>query len=187
MRKIKSFLLLLAVLLSPLTCCGGLYIIDILPSSLMPSTVDFVVNLFETEVHVENRTGEILYLTPITTTRGKPVVIPQYSSIRQRDFLLRPDRSLVLIYDAADMPLAGIAVCRTNTNCRLLATDYSDEYSLDSYENLPMLEQEWFTAIQSSQKWNLSIVIFPALGLVPIIFFMGWLYLIARDLKLKAR
>lgn len=48
--------LLLALILSPLTCCGGIYILSALPG-VMPI-------LFETEVRIENRTDETLYLTP---------------------------------------------------------------------------------------------------------------------------
>ena len=108
----KALLLLFAVLLSPLTCCGATYVLDILPPSILPPAADFTINLFEAQVRVVNRTEETLYITPVTTTTGKPEVIQQFSSIRQRDFPLKPGGDFVLTYDMADMPLAGIAVCR---------------------------------------------------------------------------
>ena len=174
----KSLLLLLAVLLSPLTCCGGTYILNSLPAS-------FPLNIFKTEFRVENHTEETLYITPITTTTGGPLVIKQTSSIRQRDFPISPGRSIVLTYDAADRPLSGIAVCRSSDDCRLFVTDYSNEYALDTYEDLPPLEQTWLLAVQASPKWGMDIIIFPLLGLVPIIMFASWVNLSVKDRKSK--
>ncbi|MCB0212627.1 MAG: hypothetical protein KDJ52_25005 [Anaerolineae bacterium] len=84
--------------------------------------------MFEAEARVENRSQERLYITAITTTTGKPVVIGQRAFFQQRDIALQPNQSIHLLYDAADAPLAGIAVCRTNDNCRLLPVDYSNGY-----------------------------------------------------------
>jgi len=103
--------------------------------------------------------------------------------LRQRDIPLQPNRSIVLTYDAADMPLSGIAVCRTNDDCRLLAVDYSDVYYLDSFENLPSLEPSWLLAIRSLSPYNFGIVLFPALGLVPVVLFLSWLYLGKLEMK----
>ena len=185
-KSLKALLLLFALLLSPLTCCGGTYILDMLPSSIVPPAADFMVNLFEGEIRVKNGTEETLYITPITTTTGKPVVIRQISSIRQRDFPVKPGQSLRLTYDMADAPLAGIAICRTSDDCRLLTTDYADEYDLDGYEDLPVLEQEWLAAIQSSPKQSLSVVIYPILGLVPAMLFLSWVYLIIQERETEA-
>ena len=169
----RRVLLLLAILSSPLLCCAGMFLSSILPPSMLPP----MMNLFKAEARVENRTGETLYLTPITTTRGQPEVITQPAFFKQRDILLKPGRSIALTYDVADMPLAGIAVCRSDDECRLLAVDYSDEYSLDSFETLPNLEPGWLLAIRSHPLYNFSIVLYPLLGLVPVVLFLSWLYL----------
>ncbi|MCL6541133.1 MAG: hypothetical protein K6T87_11235 [Roseiflexus sp.] len=119
-------LLLLALLTSPLVCCSAIQLLlDALPTSLLPSALDFTLNLFEAKTRVENRTSEVLYLTSITTTYGRPVVIAQNITFRQRDIPLEPNGAVLLEYDAADMPHAGIAVCRTAEDCRLLMNDYT--------------------------------------------------------------
>jgi hypothetical protein len=182
----KALLLLFAALLSPLACCGATYVLDILPPSILPPVADFTVNLFEGQVRVVNRTEETLYITPISTTTGNPEVIQQPSSIRQRDFPVKLGGSYVLTYDMADMPLAGIAVCRARDDCRLLAVDHLDEVYLDSYQDLPTLEQEWLMALQSSPERNMGVVIWPLMGLVPILLFVSWLYLTVKDRKKNA-
>jgi hypothetical protein len=141
------------------------------------------LNIFETGFWVENQTEEVLYITPITTATGKPLVIKQPSSIRQRDFPINPGRSIILTYDAADRPLSGIAVCRSSDDCRLFATDYTNEYVLNTYEDLPPLKQTWLPAVQQSPKRNFGIVLFPILGLVPIILFASWVRLSVKDRK----
>lgn len=169
-----------AVILSPLTCCGGTYLLDLLPSALVPPAADFTLNLFEVEVRVVNRTGATLYLTPITTTTGAPVVVRQPSSIRQRDIPVRPGQAVVLTYDAADAPLAGIAVCRVGDACRRLDVDHADTYELGSYEALPELDPVWLAVLQSTPKRSLGAVLVIAAGLVPILLFVSWLYLTVR-------
>jgi hypothetical protein len=164
------------VLLSPLTCCGSTYFLNILPSS-------FFLNLFKAEVRIENRTNETLYITAITTTRGYPEVIRQPSSIKQRDFPLRSGQSQILTYDIADAPLAGIAVCRSSEDCRLLGSDYAEVCYLDAYEDYPLLEPEWLETIRSSPERSMGVVIIPVLGLVPIILFISWLYLVVKEKK----
>ncbi len=175
--RIRRILLLLALITSPLLCCGCFYLLDILPASLLPSSVDFMVNLFEAQARVENRTTETLYITPFTTIHGRPVVITQPIFFRQRDVPLRPDHSIVLAYDLADAPISGIVVCRTDNDCRLLAGGVTNVYNLLSYENLPGLEQGWLSAIQSQPKYNLLLVLIPLLSLLPVALFSGWLYL----------
>jgi hypothetical protein len=176
-RPLRAILLLLALITSPLVCCGAIQLLEALPSSLLPSGLDFTLNLFEAEARVENRTTETLYLTPITTTYGEPRVIRQNISFRQRDIPLGPDGSVLLKYDSADMPLSGIAVCRTDEDCRLLAIDNSGVYVLESYESLPSLEPSWLMAIQSNPLNNYSNVLLTALSLLPILLFSSWLYL----------
>ena len=173
-RIIIALLSFFAVLFSPLTCCGGMSILGV------------SLNIFEAEVRVTNHTEEKLYLTPITMTTGTPLVIRQGSSIRQRDFPVKPGQSLTLTYDMADASLAGIAVCRTSNDCRLLEDDRSDEYTLYAYEALPVLEQAWLAAIHSSPKQGMRAVIFPILGLIPVILVVSVVLLILHDRKQKA-
>lgn len=175
--RIRNILLLLALISSPLFCCGCVFLLEALPSSLLPSSLDFIVNLFEAEVRIENKSGETLYVTPITTTYGRPMVITQPTSFYWRDIPLRPDGSVVLTYDAADMPLSGVAVCRTNADCRLLDVVGSGVYDLDSFEKLPELEPSWLLAVQSQPQYNFSIVLIAVLSLLPVGLFVGWLYL----------
>jgi hypothetical protein len=160
-----------------LLCCGAIQLLEVLPNSFLPMGLDLTLNLFEAEAHVENRTSETLYLTAITTTYGEPIVIPQTASFLQRDIPLGPKGSVVLKYDAADMPLAGIAVCRTAEDCRLLAVGSSDIYYLESYERLPSLEESWLSAIQSRPLYNCGQILIAVFSLLPILLFAAWLYL----------
>jgi hypothetical protein len=94
----RRILLLLALVSSPLGCCGCAFLLDALPASRLPPAVNFAVNLFDAEARVENRSGETVYLTPFTTTTGRLVVIKQLSSIRQRNIPLQPKRINGLIH-----------------------------------------------------------------------------------------
>jgi hypothetical protein len=174
-RSARRRILLLLALITPLFL-RGIFLVEILPASLLPSSLDFMVNLFEAEARVDNRSGETLYITPITTTYGRPVVITQLNSFRQRDIPLQPNHSFTLTYDSADLPLSGIVVCRTNEDCRLLAVDYSDVYSVDSFENLPGVEPSWLLAVRSTPQYNFTIVLIPMSGLLPVVLFLSWLY-----------
>ena len=176
-QPLRAILLLLALITSPLICCGAVQVLDVLPASLLPPALDFSINLFESEARVENRTTETFYLTAITTTYGEPMVIAQNISFRQSDIPLEPNRSVALQYDAADLPLAGIAVCRNDADCRLLAVNNSGAYAIDSYESLPPLEPAWLEAIRSRPQNNYRSILFPLLSLVPILLFAAWLYL----------
>jgi hypothetical protein len=176
LKNARTILLLLAIITSPLICCGGIYLLNAIPNSPLPT-------LFRGEAQVENLSGETLYLTAITTTYGDPRVITQSSSFRQRNIPVHPNRSIVLTYDTADTPLDGIAVCREDEECRLLDTDYSaDEYVLNSFETLPKLDQSWLLAIQSYPRYNIYLVVVTASALSPIAFFVWWLYL-GRKIK----
>ncbi len=177
---IRTTLLVLALLTSPLLCFSGVQLLDALPSSWLPGSLDFIVNLFESEARVENRTSETLYLTAITTTYRDPRVIPQNIGFRRRDIPSKPQSSAVLQYDSADFPLAGIAVCRAEDDCRLLPADSSGTYELNSYESLQRLDPSWLAAIQSSPLHNYSNLITIGLSLVPILVFSSWLYLNRR-------
>lgn len=163
-RSVRTILLLLAVLTSPLGCC----------------LLSFLPNIFGAEARVKNVSGETLYLTAVTTTTGRPVVIGQRNSLTQRDILIRPNQSRVLQYDSADMPLAGIAVCRTASNCRLLAADHYDTCYINCFECLPPLEPDWSPAIQSYPRYNFYVVLLPLLGFVPVVLFLVWGYLVLQ-------
>ena len=165
---VRVILLLLVVVTSPLCCCGVTFLLNTISPSL---------NIFHGEAQVENRSGETLYITPITTTYGHPVVIGQFTFIRQRDIPLQPNHSIVLTYDTADMPLSGIAVCRTNDNCRLLPVAHLDMYYLDSFESLPRLEPGWLLAIRSHPQYSFEIALIMVLSLLPVVLFSSWLYL----------
>lgn len=180
---VRRVLFLLALLSSPLFCCGSLYVLEALPAALLPSTVDTVMHLFEVEARLENRTGETLYITPISTTYGRPTVIMRMTSYWIRDIPLQPKRSLRLIYDSADMPLAGIAVCRADQDCRFLARELcttvegSQVCFIDAIENLPGLEPGWRQAILSYPEYNFMAVLMPILGLLPLALFALYLYI----------
>lgn len=181
-KTLRMILLLLAMITSPLICCGCIFLLNAMPNSPLP-------RLFEGKAQVENNSGETLYLTPITTTYGHPEVITQSAFFRQRDIPLEPNQSVVLTYDTADTPLAGIAVCRANQDCRLLGVKnyFSDTYHLESMDTLPKLDQDWLKAIQSHPRYNYGLVIFPALGLIPVALFWVWLYTGMQAKKLAAR
>jgi len=182
-RLLRAFLLVLTLLTSPLICCGGIQLLDALPASVLPAGMDFVLNLFESEARVENRTSETYTITAITTTYGKPTVIPQNIAFRQRDIPLAPNESIALKYDAADSPLAGIVVCKTKNDCRLLSFANSGVYVLESYESLPELDSGWLTAIQASALHNYSNIVMPTLSLLPVLLYLGWLYLVRLEKK----
>jgi hypothetical protein len=174
-KRSRLIWLLLALILSPLTCCGGFYTLSALPGQ--------TPGLFEAEVQIENKTGETLYITPITTTYRDPRVIPQLAFIRQVDIPLRPGRSIVLTYDAADFPLAGVAVCRKDGRCRMMETERSSVTYLDSFEALPHLDPSWLQAMQNSPRYRFGILTYPLLALVPVVLFLNWLYLVWQDKK----
>lgn len=175
--RTRTILLLLTLISLPFGFCGGIYLLDVLPASLAPPLVDFTVNLFEVNAQVENVSSETLYITPITTTYGEPRVIPQSAFIRQREFPLHPNRSITLTYDAADMPLSGIAVCRINDDCRVLASDPSNRYILSSFEELPEIDPAWLAAIRSYPQYSFTIFLVLLFCLLPVVLFSNWLYL----------
>ena len=179
-KWIRTALLVLAILTFPILCCGGIQLLDALPSSWLSGSLSFMVNVFESNARVENKTSQILYLTAVTTTYGDPRVISQNIAFRQRDIPVKPQSSVILQYDSADLPLAGIAVCRTDNDCRLLPVNYSQVYELNSYESLERLDPIWLKVIQSSPLDNYSNLITIAFCLVPILLFSGWLYLNRR-------
>ena len=176
-QRIQTTLLVLALITSPILCCGGLQLLDALPSSSLPGSLDFMVNLFESEARVENNTSHTLYLTAITTTYGYPLVIPQNTRFRQRDIPVGPQESAALQYDSADLPLAGIAVCKAPDDCRLLPANNSPVYELDSYEDLERLDPSWMEALRARPLYNYSSLILTVLGLVPVLLFSSWLCL----------
>ncbi len=180
-RWIQATLLLLALCTSPALCCGGLQVLDALPSTWVPGPLNFIVNLFEAEARVENRTSETLYLTAITTTYSNPLVIPQDIAFRQRSIPVGPQGVAALQYDSADLPLGGIAVCRRDDDCRLLPANGSGVYELNSYDSLERLDPAWQQAINSWPVYNLTSLIIAVPSLACILFFSSWLYLNRRQ------
>ena len=180
-RWIQIALLLLALLTSPALCCSGLQVLDALPSRWLPGPVDFIVNLFETEAWLENHTCETLYLTAITTTYGDPRVIPQNIAFRQRNIPVESEGAVALQYDSADLPLAGIAVCRREDDCRLLPANGSGIYELNSYDSLESLDPVWLKAINSQPVYNFPSLIIIVLSVVCLLLFSSWLYLNWRE------
>ena len=182
-RTVRSVLLVLALLTSPALCCGGLQLLDSLPSSWLPSSLDFTINLFESTARVENQTSQTLYITAITTTYGDPRVISQNVAFRQRDLPVRPDGFVILQYDSADLPLSGIVVCRDTENCRLLPVGTSDVYQVNSYESLETVETVWLESMQASPVLNYGALMMALVSFGPILLFSGWIYVRWREKK----
>lgn len=178
----QSIFLILALLTSPALCCGGLQLLDALPSLWLPSWLDFIVNLFEGEVRIQNNTSQVLFVTAITTNYGAPRVIPQ-NGFRQRNLPVKPNQSTSLQYDSDDFPLSAIVVCRTSEDCRLLRANSSDIYELNSFESLENLEPGWLETIQVYPTYNYDVILTSAFSFVPIILFSSWLYLTRRERK----
>jgi hypothetical protein len=154
---------------------AALLVLVLLP---IPVLSNNMINGFKVKyrVYIENKTSQILYLTAITTDHGSPKVISK------RDIPIRAQSSADLVFDKTDTPLAGIAVCRTEDDCRLLPHDSdSPFYKINSYESLERLNPSWLAAIRSSPMYNNSNFIIMALSLVPILLLSGWLYLNPRQ------
>ncbi len=182
-KILKRTLLLFVILSSPLICCSATLLLDALPPSLLPPAIDFTVNLFESEVQVENLTSETLYVTPVTTTRGEPEIIMQSFMKPSNNIPLAPNRTMSLQYDSADMPLSEIVVCKQDGECGVLGVDNSRMYSINSFENFKKLDPNWLAITQASHRNNFGIDLFSFSGLVPIILFLSWLYLIKLEKK----
>lgn len=169
-------LLLLAVVTFPLGCCGCTLALTNLPG--------VSVGLFQTDVQLENRTGETLRITPISTTQaGPPQIIWQPAYLRQIDIPIEPNQSISLRYNSADQVLDGIAVCRENGDCRLLVYDRGDLISLESFEDLPLLDPSWLQVIQTANTYRFDLVVFSFFGLVPVVLFLSALYLSRLEKK----
>ena len=163
---IRTALLILALLSSPFACMGGSFAISALSS--------INIGLFQAEVRVENRTDETLYITPITTTYAEPQIIWQFTSLRQRDILLKAGESILLTYDAADSPLAGVILCRDNGDCRLFDTTWGQVNYLDDFDSLPTADESWLNAKNTMQLYNFSALIYITFALLPFLFLWLW-------------
>ena len=175
----RVILLVLAIMTSPL-CCLGTTLLE----AIIPEEMDYL-SFFAAEVVVENDTGEILFVTPITTTRGYPQVIRQATSLKQCQIPVAPGDSVALSFDAADFPLDGMAVCRGEVDCRLLAHDFA-AVNVEDYQALPALDDGWLEAAQGCKPFNVSLVLFPLLAMVPLGAFVAWVVLTVRN-KRKIR
>ena len=164
-NMLRSLLLVLTLLTTPLALLGISTFAFALPG--------MDVGFFLAEVRVENKTNEMLYITPITTTYAEPRVIQQKLALRQRDHLLRPADSMRLAYDTADFPLAGIVVCRTNDDCRLLENTREDVISIERFDALPTVDEQWLIVVKKTGLYNFAVFIYAIFILLPFIFF--WL------------
>ena len=176
-------LLVLACLTSPLCCCGSAMFLSVI--SPVPHT----------NFEVLNKTNETLYITPVDTTPGRTVVIEQPLTLRQRNIPLHPNSSVVMINYGEVHELSGVAVCRTNTDCRWATasewqhpSDPNEPYALPVqvytlyfFEGLPKLEASLLLAIQSHRQYNFDILLWLAGILLPFVLFICWLYLVARS------
>lgn len=174
-KKRGLWLLLIAVITSPFICC----LVTVLPVSWQPP----MFNLFAVEVMVTNQTNEVLYLTPITTTTGEPLVITQMGRLRQVMIPVGTGKSINMVYDAADRPLDGLVVCRTTADCRMLNDQYGDMVIRD-FGQLPYLERGWLAAVEDHPRFGFFVVLYPLLGLIPVGFFLWWVVLLVKNGKM---
>ena len=176
-------LLVVACLTSPLCCWGsGMFLGVFAP---VPHT----------NFEVVNKTNETLYITPVDRTPGRPVVIEQPLAIKQRNIPLRPDSSIVMINYGEIHELSGIAVCRTNADCRwATASEWqrlSDPnepfalpvqvYTLYFFDVLPKIDAGLLQAIQSHPQYSFHVLLWLAGILLPVVLFLCWLYLVMKS------
>jgi hypothetical protein len=148
-----------------------------------------------THFEIVNNTNETLYITPVDRTLGRTVVIEQQLAIKQRDVPLHPNSSVMMIYYGELQELSGIAVCRESTDCRW-ATEYEVQvppdpnkpfvllvrvYTLNSFEELPMINVDLLLAIQSHRQYSFHILLWLAGILTPVVLFFCWLYLVLKS------
>ncbi len=164
----RTILLILALLSSPFACMGIGFVISALPGE---------IGFFQAEVQVENQTAETLYVTPITTTYGEPQVIMQFTSLRQRDFMLQPNGKLRLTFDSADTPLDGLVLCRDSDDCRILEYSWHETVTIIDVDSLPIAEADWLAVIQKTDLYSFAMLVDLFLALLPFIFFGTWLRL----------
>lgn len=129
---------------------------------------------FQATVLVENHTDESLTITPITTTYAEPRVIRQTFSPRQRDHLLKPGASIILTYDTADFPLAGIVVCNESGDCRVLKNTRDETLSIEDFNILPNVDESWLAAKEKIGLQNYAGMIYIALIILSLILFWLW-------------
>ena len=162
-NMIRTALLALAILL---LCCG------LLAGSALGLSKN--TGFFQANVLVENLANETLTITPITTTYAEPRVIRQVLAPRQRDHLLEPNASILLTYDTADFPLAGIIVCRENGNCRVLKYDGKETLSIEDFNSLPSPDESWLAAIEKTGLYNYAGMIYLVFLIISLILFGIW-------------
>lgn len=181
-RKALFFLFILSL---PCGFCSSVSLLELLPESYIPGYLSFMVNLFESTAAIENKTNEVLFVTPITTTRGHPEVIAQHGSILQRDFPIQPNESISLIYDSADFGLNGIVVCKASRQCKLLPADYSKNYIISSFESLSDPDASTLNAVEAYPQKSYALIFTVIFAFAPIVFFAGWAYFRRLEKKLK--
>ncbi len=166
-KVFRIILLILILLTSPFACMGAGSLIFALPG------IDSI-GFFHGEVRVENQSPETIYITPITTTYAEPRIITQALSLHNRDIPLKAGASLNITYDTADFPLAGIALCREEGQCRLLEYTHQETLTFKDFDALPLLDENWLAIIQRAPKYNLQLFIFTGFALIPFILLILW-------------
>lgn len=158
----------------PLACLGCFPAFSLLPADWLPFAFTF-----QAQVTIENHTPDTLLLTPFTTTRGYPQVIPQTGTLRGRDYPLPPGGNRTLSYDTADAPLAGIAVCDTNEACHLLEAGSGEHINLSAemLSTLPPLPDDWQTARLNAPRSDYTVPVLVLLALLPLLFLGLWVFL----------
>jgi len=132
------------------------------------------IGFFHGEVRVENHSDETLYITPITTTYAEPRIITQTLSLYYRDLPIEAGENINITYDTADFPLAGIALCRDDGDCRLLEYTQQETLTFTDFNALPPLEENWLATIQRAPKYNLQLFIFTGFALTPFVLLALW-------------
>ncbi len=129
---------------------------------------------FHGEVRIENRSGENLTITPITTTYAEPRIIAQPLCLYRRDIPLNAGEAWHISYDTADFPLAGIILCREGGDCRVLEHTYTDTLSFDELESLPLVDESWLAVTQSAPRYNFALPFNALMVIMSLFFGFGW-------------
>lgn len=129
-----------------------------------------ILSLGDRHITVENKTNLNLYVTPITEAYSEPKVIGQ-TKIRQKNFEIRPGESIELLTDNFDFPLSGLIVCKAPEECKGFKSG-QDRITIQNYDTLTEAPEDWLKAVQQQPSINVSIVLYPLLGLLSIALFI---------------
>jgi hypothetical protein len=187
MRRVLFVLLILNGLLLPLGCIPVLFLFN----AVNPMQLTFI-----TEFTVENRTAEMLYITPIGTVgpqgRREPLPLAVWkapwvpASVRGR-FPVRSGEKITLYYDWDDINFSELVVETPAGDLRQLvvnanptANQYSipgvTDFVIDDVGRLGAMDQhirEAYDAAQSPVRWWL-IIIGMAIPVVTFVILLWW-------------